>query len=482
MPPPLLTDADDVARHNRADVYLGVVAPTGVQRATFARALGAALRRFGYALSVWRLSDLLDSFADVAVRRDAAGAYLQSAMDAGTRLRRSVGADCLVRAAMLAISKARANGDHAPRAHLIWSLKHPSEVTTLRLTYGASFHLLGLWAAAAERRQSLLGRAGMTGAEADAAMARDEDESGRSHGQRTRDTFQLADVFLPWGRAPDRAGMLRFLDLVFGCPLLTPSLDEHRMFLASASACRSGEMSRQVGAVLTDAHGDVLAVGSNDVPRRGGGPYWPGAGDQRDLQKGHDANTAHRRRLMRDVARELGVAEPEAFAARLERTSLHNLTEYGRAVHAEMDALLACARTGRPTRGTTLYVTTYPCHNCARHLIAAGVQRVVFVEPYPKSRALQLHQDDLVEVVPGSGADRAGRVRLEPFVGIGPRRFLDYFSTSLGSGYLVARKQDDGRVVRWARRRSAPRVQSTEGGYLATEQLLATEVLPFLKR
>ena len=51
--------------------------------------------------------------------------------------------------------------------------------------------------------------------------------------------------------------------------------------------------------------------------------------------------------------------------------SLRELTEYGRAVHAEMDALLDAARRGVAVQGATLYVSTFPCHSCARHVIAA---------------------------------------------------------------------------------------------------------------
>lgn len=46
-------------------------------------------------------------------------------------------------------------------------------------------------------------------------------------------------------------------------------------------------------------------------------------------------------------------------------------------------------------KGATLYSTTFPCHNCARHIVGAGIARVVFVEPYTKSRAEQLHSDSI---------------------------------------------------------------------------------------
>jgi deoxycytidylate deaminase len=477
---PALSSADALARRTRADVFFGIVAPTGIRRASFEARVEALLRRFGYQLRLLRVSDLLEAFRGVRIDKEPPARYLESAMNAGTRLRQEVSADCLARAAMLAINGLR-QPDDAPTAWVIWSLKHPEEVATLRLTYGGSFHLIGLYATEHDRLRELLTRKGMREADARDAIRRDEDESGRSHGQKTRDTFQLADVFVPWGSEPDDGELDRFLGLVFGDPTITPTRDEHRMFLAFASATRSGELGRQVGAVLTDAHGDVLAVGSNDVPRRGGGTYWPTADDQRDHRKGHDSSTVHRRRLMRAVADELGADEPAELAARLDRTSLRNITEYGRAVHAEMDALLACGRTGRSTRDSTLYVTTFPCHNCARHAIAAGVRRIVYVEPYPKSRAVELHADDLAERPPGHArGDPDDKVSLEPFVGIGPRRFFDYFSVNLGSGYLLERKDRDGEVVRPEPDRAAPRVQASESGYLRAEQQLAAEIQPYL--
>ena len=77
----------------------------------------------------------------------------------------------------------------------------------------------------------------------------------------------------------------------------------------------------------------------------------------------------------------------------LKDTGILDITEYGRAVHAEMEALLSCGRSGVSTRQCTLYTTTFPCHNCAKHIVASGISRVVFVEPYPKSLANDLHSD-----------------------------------------------------------------------------------------
>jgi len=81
------------------------------------------------------------------------------------------------------------------------------------------------------------------------------------------------------------------------------------------------------------------------------------------------------------------------------KTQLGGLLEFSRSVHAEMDALLSAGRSGVSTVGSRLFVTTYPCHYCARHIVSAGVYEVQYIEPYPKSRAIDLH-GDAIESVP----------------------------------------------------------------------------------
>ncbi|HEX7837242.1 MAG TPA: hypothetical protein VF469_07245 [Kofleriaceae bacterium] len=125
-----------------------------------------------------------------------------------------------------------------------------------------------------------------------------------------------------------------------------------------------------------------------------------------------------------------------------------------------MDALLSCGRAGVDTLGSTLFSTTFPCHNCAKHIVAAGVKRVVYIEPYEKSQALDLHDDAIViddhsETSPRSDRDEecvrvTKKVVFEPFMGIGPRRFFDLFSMKLSNGYPLKRKQKpDGTKVKW---------------------------------
>ena len=156
-----------------------------------------------------------------------------------------------------------------------------------------------------------------------------------------------------------------------------------------------------------------------------------------------------------------------------------DISEYGRAVHAEMDALLTCGRIGVSTVGATLFTTTFPCHNCTRHIIAAGVNRVVYIEPYPKSMASVLHKDaiELTGTREFSRGIGKKRIPFEPFVGIGPRRFYDLFSMKLSSGSRLRRKDSSGRVLRWRRDEARPRVQMLPTSYMQRERVIASRFL-----
>jgi tRNA(Arg) A34 adenosine deaminase TadA len=154
---------------------------------------------------------------------------------------------------------------------------------------------------------------------------------------------------------------------------------------------------------------------------------------------------------------------------------LYDLTEYGRAVHAEMAALLGCARRAvSPVRGT-LYVTTFPCHNCAKHIVASGIKRVFYVEPYAKSRATELHDDAITVDEFAVDDGPSGKVKFLPFIGVAARRYVDFFSMKLSSGSPVVR-QVDGKAVDWMGSDPAPRLGMVAASYIQREKIFATEL------
>lgn len=53
-----------------------------------------------------------------------------------------------------------------------------------------------------------------------------------------------------------------------------------------------------------------------------------------------------------------------------------------RTIHAEANALLQCAKFGVATEGADIYVTHFPCLQCCKQLIQAGIRTVYYAEDY----------------------------------------------------------------------------------------------------
>ncbi len=71
-----------------------------------------------------------------------------------------------------------------------------------------------------------------------------------------------------------------------------------------------------------------------------------------------------------------------------------------RTIHAEMNALLQCAKFGVATEGAEMYVTHFPCVHCTKALIQAGIKKVYYAEDYKNHPyAEQLFSEAGVDVV-----------------------------------------------------------------------------------
>jgi deoxycytidylate deaminase len=120
---------------------------------------------------------------------------------------------------------------------------------------------------------------------------------------------------------------------------------------------------------------------------------------------------------------------------------------------------------GISIKNATLYTTLFPCHNCTKHIIASGIKRVVYIEPYLKSLATQLHEDAITVDEP-----EAGKVRFEPFIGVGPYRFIDLFSQKTRIGIKLKRKdKNTGKVIKWQKDKASPRNPLLPTNYLDQE-------------
>lgn len=339
-------------------------------------------------------------------------------------------------------------------AYLIDQVKRPEEIALLRALYRNLFFVIGVTKTYSDR-EAALDLEGVKLEEFEELIEVDRNEDAET-GQRLDKTLHLSDFFLRNDYGVNKQDSItRFLHLIHGDKSKTPTVVEQGMYAAYAAGLRSACLSRQVGAAIGSSTGEILATGCNDVPRAGGGLY--GAGlpgtDSRCVHNtgSYCSNDRHKQALLGDIERQInmslgkpidGEVTPVITEARkkllidsaFQNTKIKDLIEFSRSVHAEMDAIVSLARTGGTSvKGTTLYTTTFPCHSCARHIVAAGIQTVYYIEPYEKSLARDLHSDAIsFEFSDNKDKDKdkdkeIERVKFLHFEGISPRQFPHVF-------------------------------------------------------
>ncbi len=161
------------------------------------------------------------------------------------------------------------------RAYIVDSFKHPEEALFFRNVFGDAFYLIAVVADEHIRKSRLIERKNYSEKEYEDIADRDAGEDSES-GQHAIETIVEADYFFENNfHTKDQISKEaeRFLRLVFRTSLDSPRKDEEGMALAFQAALKSACLSRQVGASIFSATGQVIATGCNDVPRFGGGLY-----------------------------------------------------------------------------------------------------------------------------------------------------------------------------------------------------------------
>jgi deoxycytidylate deaminase len=317
---------------------------------------------------------------------------------------------------------------------------------------------------------------------AEEIVQRDENESDEIHGQRVSRIFHDADVILDADKSEEQLDdqVKRFCDLLFGSNSISPSKQESGMYAAKAAALRTLDLSRQVGAAIFSEQGEIISMGSTEVPKAGGGTYWSDGTqdiDDRDYRRGYDSNDRRKTELLSELFKLAKVPDVDNLIARpdIRDSQFMDALEYGRVVHAEMSAICDAARLGRPIQNAALYSTTFPCHMCAKHIVAAGIKKVIFLEPYPKSLTGYLHSDSVAI----EGGDRGKyttypSVSFEHFHGISPRRYRELFERS-------SRKKD-GQFLDWKDGVKQPIVDLKFPFYLTLEAAILKTADAYLKQ
>lgn len=499
-----------------SEIFIGLVGPVGTESDAAVQLIKQALGSVNYSAEHVEISQLIgqykhSEFTGILDRYEklmTAGDEIRKRLDRGDALaittmieiwRRRIGNSPDESKKAKAVSVDKDNSETHPvfdqgkdskppdpltrTAFILDQLKHHEEVETLRWVYGPSFFLVGAYTPKQIREDKLVARLQSFSAESKETLtkqARDlmkRDEKSGKLGQNVQKAYPLADVFI---NTADRDGailsLVRFFESIFSHPFHTPSKDEQGMFYAKSASLRSADLARQIGAAITNEQGDLLVVGCNDAAKAGGGQYWTGdKPDYRDFNRGYDANDLAKKGLLKDILVRLvqdhwvekTKAEIDGLVAdtfsdttnEVQSAELMSVIEYFRSVHAELAALMTAARLGISVKDGILYSTTFPCHECARHIVAAGIKRVVYVEPYPKSRVAELYPDSI-----SVDHEETGHIPFEPFVGIAPRAYMSLFD--LGS---IERKDEHGQVEKWEAFESDPRKPQPAVIYLEKE-------------
>jgi dephospho-CoA kinase len=184
--------------------------------------------------------------------------YIDTMQSAGNELRAKFGPNYLVEKAIERIVAFRTdkqgyadvNGQRIPlpgrRAYIIDSIKDIEELDLLRQIYGDTLCLIGVFAPDAIRRERLAS-SGVETAEIQKKLDRDQGEI-ITLGQMTRNIFIESDFFICNDRKIEalKAGIFRYLVIIFDSAIHTPTRAESAMYEANAAASNSACMSRQV--------------------------------------------------------------------------------------------------------------------------------------------------------------------------------------------------------------------------------------------
>lgn len=482
------------------------------------------LSEFGYKIEPIRLSELIHinaDFAGIPIDKTSRYTEINTLIKAGDELRRRLGNDVLAKMAIAKIGadRMKAYGNFSDRAnecekppdnqirahricHVIDSVKNSDELRLLRLIYGEVLFAIGVFSPLEIRSKNLERPGALSSDDVNKLIDTDSGEEF-SHGQSVRDTFPQCDFFLRvdepvTGPTENKAvGQLveklrRFFSLIFRTTVVSPTPEENAMYAAASAARNSSCLSRQVGAAVTSGVGELLATGWNDVPSSGGGLYGKPPlfkistdyrGDERCYaQTGAKCHNDLEKRTIADkivdalVKESVLTSENREIAIQtiMKDSRVKDLIEFSRAVHAEMHAILGASRVaGDRVIGGKVFVTTYPCHSCARHIVAAGISEVYYIEPYRKSLATRLHADALTEAIDGRG------VKLMQFDGVAPRRFIDLFESGprkSKSGVLDLKPRNEALPSTHVSLRAIPRLEEVVVAEISGTQLRLPEL------
>lgn len=509
-----------------AELFIGLVARMGVDTRFVSERIGEILNDYDYNVVEIKLSDALSEIPRFsALPQTPLEARYKSYITACNEVRSTTGVQAgMARFAISQVIQARkeqaakqgegqeaANSEASSAnendrdaalkrtAYIFNQLKNRHESEFLRSVYGEHYVQISAHADYQHRENMLAKkiasehfenpRADQWRTAAGELLDVDNAQEQEEFGQRVRDVFPMSDVVVN-SEDPEKLGkqLDRFFRALFGDFRVTPTRAEYGMQLANTASLRSADLSRQVGAAIMNDQAEVQALGCNEVPKAFGGTYWEGdEGDSREFVLGEDSNDKRKREMLLDLAQKMrlaGLLKEELTDNELLKSSLiarndkiiedaqfMDSLEYGRTVHAEMNAITDAARNGHAVRNCTLFCNTFPCHNCAKHIVAAGLKEVVYLRPYPKSYASDLFDDSIS--IDHFGQIK-GKIEFNQFIGIFGPIYERIFSK-------VRWKEGSGKVPKFEKKTATFIRRNPVPSYLGAETVFRQEWLEIIE-
>ncbi|PQJ76551.1 hypothetical protein BTO16_11665 [Polaribacter glomeratus] len=456
------------------ELFFGICAPIGSLKPTVINSLEKIMKeKFNYEVEIIKLSGKIEDFKLNEYKqiptKTPAFSKLVYKIEEGNEIRKKYNNNSiLVELAIKDILYSRTQGlgeeealNHENiksrrKCYIFDSIKNKEELLLLRRIYTKNFYLFSIFSPVNERENNL-SKKDLAPSEIAEIVGKDEFENN-DFGQNVRGTFTDGDFILRVSKNNKiniDTRIERFLHLIFESDIITPTNEEKAMYSAKSAAGNSACLSRQVGASIISESGELISNGWNDVPKFGGNLYNESdTNDDRCKNNGYCSNDSHKDKLVESLLESLkndnstkGVfLDNEGFhditlydnvKKNLKKSNIKNLIEFSRSVHAEMHAIISGSQlSGSKMINGKLFCTTYPCHNCARHIIVAGIKEVYYIEPYIKSLCLTLHSDAITE-----DENCLDKVRILVFDGVAPRNYLTFFTK-------FASRKENGKIVK----------------------------------
>lgn len=291
---------------------------------------------------------------------------------------------------------------------VIDALRHPYEIRYLRERI-SSFYTVAVSTTDADRRQRLHALQFT-----DAEVAKldeteypdriaDADEYLDLVKQNIQACLELTDIYISNTGVDDQSRieltrqLVRYVSLMQHPGLVTPTAIERCMQAALTAKANSGCISRQVGAVVTDEHYSIKAMGWNDVPQgqvpcllRNVSHLMQGNFDTDAYSDYEKGNEKFKGIVLRSYKTDSGV---ESYLGRNlsycfksaynEQVGVKNQV-HTRSLHAEENAFLQIAKYGgQSIAGGVLFTTASPCELCAKKAYQLGIKKIYYIDPYP---------------------------------------------------------------------------------------------------